>query len=465
MQSPARRARGPTLPSLPDACLEVLFDALCPRPATASAAPPSPPAAADPAPALAAVCRRLSDYYHADHVTALAAAGGARPRDVAAALARFPRARELRLRFHGRVPFDIASALAAGGGAARIRWLELQGLRLPPAAIADVARLCPRLRGLVLLNCSPSLSDTDVVALVDALAGTLRVLHLGITGRMLTDAAGVLLAGLSCLAVLNVSSCTRFTDATFAGLAGLGGTLTDLSLNNTEVSDAGVASVTNMPLLRTLDLGGCRHITHAVFSHLPPSLATLNVQATGVLMDGTPPAALDAAALPALTDLDASYAEDLTSWAPLSGVTLHLRALDLSLSALRDGIGGALGQPGMGARVTVAAMTSLRHLNLSYCAALGDEAARGAASLPLLESLRMSFTSVTDAGVRALASGAARRSVRELDLSWCSKIVDRRVALALLVSSLVQDDVSIVFEFGSASQAVDGGQLAPEQPA
>lgn len=469
MASPARRPRPPvpTLPSLPDAVLQVLFDALSARPATATASPPS--AVPPPAPALAAVCRRLSDYYHADHVTALAAAGGARPRDVAAALARFPRARELRLRFHGRVPFDIAAALdgagAAGPAAARIRVLELQGLRLPPAAVADVARLCPRLRGLVLLNCSPSVRDADVEALVSALAGSLRLLHLGITGRMLTDAAGEHLSRLTSLAVLNLSGCTRLTDATFLGLGALGRTLTELSLSNTSVSDAGAASVSRMPLLRALDMSGCVRLTPAVLTHLPASLAMLNVQVTSVLTDGTPPAALDAAALPMLTDLDASYAEDLTSWTPLGGVAPRLRALDLSLSALRDGdaVSGP-GLPGIGACATLAAMCALRHLNLSHCGALGDEAARGAASLPLLESLRMSFTGVTDAGVRSLAKGAACETLRELDLSYCEQISDRPAALALLGASFVRNDAAIVFDFGDEAQDDVNMQLVDPEP-
>lgn len=450
MLSTRRRPRSPTrplprpsspLPYLPHACLQLIFDALSPFPSTASAS--STNSAPD---ALAAVCKRLDEYWHQEHVTIISASSSPSPSsstavdplDVAAALVRFPRAREIRLLFHGRVPFDIGAALAAAGGirAGQISSIEIAGVHLPKDGVSDISRRCPRLQSLVMSNCSAGvICDGDVEELVTRLASGLVRLWLGSSGKKITDVAGLKMAALTSVTSLDLSSCSLLSDATFSALGVLGKTLTELYLGDTRVSDAGLLCVASMRQLRVLDLGGCNRVTSGVLALLPPSIVTLNVQVTSVVHDGVDGGVF--AALPLLTDLDASYAEDLTLWAPLDGIAAQLRCLDVSLSALGDA---------ENAEAALARMGMMRDLNLSYCTGIGDEAVRGVAQICGLESLRMMGCAVSDEGVAVLAKAKFRDCVREVDLSWCRGIIEKGVAFRKLSAAFTREDVTVAVE-------------------
>lgn len=415
-----------TLSSLPEPCLENIFDALSGRPATAGID-------AEPAATLARVCRRLRHFYQADHITALHTRSNV-PADLAAALLRYPRVSELLLQYQGRVLFDLAAALGAAPAAARaILHVNLRGAKLMPGAVRQLVAACPHLHTLSIPDCSP-IDDADLQAVVDGLASTLSVLACGVTGKELGDASGVGLAKLTSLSSLSLYGCIGFTDVTYRALASLGGTLNELYLSDTRISDAAGEVFRHLPRLRTLDLAGCMYLSSAVLPHLPPSLLTLNIQVTSILEDGVAPSLLGG--LPQLSDLDTGYAENLTSWVPLESVAQRLRVLDVSLSALSDG---------PGARAVLSSMRNLRHLNLSYCSAIGDEAAKGASEIPRLESLAMSFTRISDVGARALGNAACRDTLRELNISCCDLILDREAALDMLTSYFAYD-VSSLFK-------------------
>jgi F-box/leucine-rich repeat protein 7 len=92
----------------------------------------------------------------------------------------------------------------------------------------------------------------------------------------------------------------------------------------------------------------------------------------------------------------------------------------------------------------VAAAPFLKHLLLSFCCALSDNAIEGLISLPDLEELDASFcgAAVSDVSIRSLLKSVTTESMKSLNLRGCVRITDTCVKSILELARLTSLNIS-----------------------
>lgn len=270
--------------------------------------------------------------------------------------------------------------------------------------------------------------------------------------------------------IVGVSLANTFaTDTDLEVLASLG-SLRKLDLSLTYVSDRGIEILKGLEALEELDLFAAEFITDAALSYLRghPNLKRLNLRGT----DATDISLQYVAELDALRSLDISFTqisdvglESLSSLTQLEELIIggnkitgvgfqaltllpNLRTLDLKGIQRRDaGLcwAAAVGEPELD---TIATLKSLEHLNLGWGLGLGaprptpdedseaqcrveggirvtDSGLRKLATLAKLQSLELSGSEITSAGLAAALP--AWNDLRELSL-WNVQGIDDTIA-------------------------------------
>jgi hypothetical protein len=349
--------------------------------------------------------------------------------------------------------------------------------RLSSIAVGVIASL-PKLQVLDLGSCG-NIGDEAMKTFVgSACRTTLRVLRLA-NLKLLTDQGMHDVAALPNLTELNVSLCRSITDAGVTAFA-CGASrfsLTSLNLSSCSgVTDVSVKAVAELPSLQSLDLSWCNTVTDAGVEVLRGatqlrSLAIRECSVTDVGVEAI-------SSLPSLAELHLSVGEGITdrSFEALSEVctlqTLGVYRLrpdcpcitDVGLTRLakgcpniksltlphREGLSdsGVVQLAAMRGleslrlygcdRITDASLQSLlpvlRHLTclgLAGCAKVTDASVLVAARLPVLTSLDVSSTCLSDIGLLALAKDT--ETLEDLSCSKCASVTDKGVvALACL---------------------------------
>ena len=310
-------------------------------------------------------------------------------------------------------------AAAVAAAAPALVMLSLDGARhLGAAGVAALASL--RLTLLSLAGCD-ALTDDAVAAL--ASCTRLTALTLDRCGRVTG-------AGVAALASVPLTRLTlRDSGATDAGVTALAQGaphLTRLVLDDTGVSDEGVAALARCPALSSLSLRGTRVGGGALVTLLPSltRLLTLDLGACPHLDGGALGAAV--AASPCLRDLDVSACErvddealtTLTTCASLTRLSVSRcpRITDGGLARLVDSAAArsladmaAAACPGVtdAGAASLATLPHLTRVDLSNNTRVTDVGAAALAAAPHLARANMACTSVSGAGVRALAAGRA----------------------------------------------------------
>eukprot|EP00887_Chlorella_sp_A99_P001754 scaffold19.g1754.t1 len=348
-------------------------------------------------------------------------------------LGKAPRLTRLKLGRHNTLTFVGAEALAL---LPRLAALDLSSSLVSDACLTRLAGRLPELRALALHECC-GLSGAGLAALSSWC--TLEELDLSMCWRSVCDASLEQLAGLPALAKLDLTGCERLSAAGLAALAPLAPTLRTLLLPacwqltdgcltavaaalprlgclglfeaGEGVGDAGLRALSSLAgSLTALDLG------YSCWGHTAGGLARLLRALTGLQMlnvggcegGGDEVAAAIAECCTGLTQLDFSECQRLTAAGVARlGALPHLADLCLgwNLRLAEAALEGLLAQ----------GAAALTRLDLSFCAGLGDGAARALGHLPRLASLSLRKTKVSDQGLALLA---ASPSLSSLDLSY-----------------------------------------------
>jgi len=178
--------------------------------------------------------------------------------------------------------------------------------------------------------------------------------------------------------------------------------LGSLSLDNTSVTDAGLAHLASLTKLRSLDLGSLKGVTGAGFEHLAklPALEQLNLQSSGVSVDDLKKLP---GMLPKLKGLKLGWLKVDGAVRDLAALK-NLQSLDLFHTDLTD-----VGAKGL------AGMPELQKLYV-WNTEITDEGLANVKGLGKLKLLYMSDTKVTDAGMAHLSG------LENLDYLWMNKL-------------------------------------------
>jgi hypothetical protein len=380
--------------------------------------------------ALAASCRALDRFYRWDYVTALEMStqqflADRHPDALFRALQRFPRVSDVRL---NRIRFMSANggyrvALVGSGDDESVaraqRITRLSVLSSSPSAeeFQLIAATCSHLVGFHFFhNVRYEAYDEGISAFVRHAPPSL--LELTMEGSDVCDDAFILLPNLCRLVKLNISLCRKLTDASFAELRRFGGTLVDLDLHATRVSTVcAVSLLSHLQILQRLNLRGCGSLGPPVFAALPASLVELNVSETSILDNSVPHDAF--ASMPDLVSLTA-YACPLTDFSVLLSLKGRLKALEYAHASTLDApdVNGVFEHSDLAVSQLIVDMNQLEKLRLCSRGA-ADQTARAIASLPHLRCLDLQCSSMSNAGVRALARGQARLTLESITFSFC----------------------------------------------
>lgn len=399
---------------LPDTIIHTIFDKI-------SCAPGAVGGHTGPALNFALTCSHLYNYYRRIYAVSLVlmCRNDLSCDDLFFMLNRLPSVRNI---FFDRCtwkvgPTSVSGTLGAGrrlmsvrDRAAKITGLNLSSLdALTGIAVHRIVRTYRNLVNLSLSNCD-GVDDRAVTSIANGLADSLQSLKLHGSAEV-SDAAGVLLAGMTKLVRLGLSGCVGLSDVTFSGLGSLRN-LKEFDLSQTSISDAAARDI--FPLLTRLEclkLERCGLITCEILAVLPRSIKRLSLSHSGALDGELPLAAFQG--MTHLTSLDLSdnpygAISNLEFLAPLAP---HLQELHFSGSGVSD----------KHAAHWVKQMPELRHLDLSS-SKVGDETASSISSLSKIRHIDMSGTLLSNFGVRAL-SALFCRAVKCGDVSLCPDIV------------------------------------------
>jgi tRNA U38,U39,U40 pseudouridine synthase TruA len=252
--------------------------------------------------------------------------------------------------------------------------------------LAVLLAYCPQLQSLNLSGCS-KITDAGVTALSQC--AQLQSLNLTNCDKI-TDAGVTALSHFTQLQSLNLSFCSKITDA---GVAALSQCTQLQSLNLTycnEITDAGVTALSRSTQLQSLNLYSCEKITDA-------SVTALS-QCTQ------------------LQSLNLTYCKITDAGVTALSQCTQLQSLNLSsCSKITDACVTALSQ-----------CTQLQSVNLFNCSEITDAGVTALSQCTQLQSLNLyDCKEITDAGVTALSQCTQLQSV---NLSGCNKITDAGVA-------------------------------------
>lgn len=427
----AAAKNAPLFLSLPVNTLNLVFDCL-------SANPGSTGTGSRDALNLAATCRALNEFYRCTYVVGFDVIGSERSLStiLVRALKRLPRVRTLEL---ARIAWRRGSVLSSlvGGGRNRaslkqralgIKSICLRDDSIRPLITAEVVRgVAETYRNLEHLDLSLLVVNWDDVALTIAenLSSTLRTLVF-ITCPSLSDAGGAHIGRLRCLKTLTMGCCHGLTDVTFSTLGSFV-ELEELDINSCNISDEAACGIlSSLRKLRKLNLAGCHSVTDAIFSVLPRSLEELELCHSGAVTAGVPYSALER--VPNLKSFGGSGQPRLNELSFLAPVAARLQTLRLSRSGLSDA----------NAAHWVSEMPNLVRLYLSE-SDVADETARAVSSLRKIEKLELSWTLISNDGVRALTSGVACQSLKTVILWCCQNLTSQDDALSMLSREIAKN--------------------------
>jgi hypothetical protein len=403
MQQTAFNVYALTLLCLPDTVLRILYDMLSRDPGHAGRQSQS-------ALELARTCSRMNVFYREEYVTALSMDSNSSPEDLARALLRVPRAHSFNLNNCIHIGRDVRAALLASGPgrARRITSITMESAGLDDAAVRVIAESCPDLEHLVIGQ--NSIGDAAMLAVLSC-CPKLTTLSLRMDSTI-TDLTGRRLAELP-LKHLTLESCDLLTDATFESLASLT-TLEHLAIHGAAVSDASlVAILCNAQPLTSFSMIACDLLTSNFLRALPSSLEVLSLERSTVLSDEV---AMDVfTSLPRLTELWMGASPLFTAWSNFTPLTHLLQKLYIA------DVPGLVGS----GEAVLRTMHCLEAFMADDCDCICDESIRGVSMLPELKKIEVTqCQNVTARGVFELAFGDVRHSLRVVDFSGCSGIVD-----------------------------------------
>ncbi len=318
--------------------------------------------------------------------------------------------------------------------------------------------------GCLDLSGLPNLSDSDLKTILDKASGT-RITSINLSScSKITDAGLAHLSNLTSLSLLDLGYCRNITDAGLAHLS----KLTLLSLLDlrgcTNITDAGLAHLSKLTLLSLLDLGWCSNITDAGLAHLVTltSLSSLNLYWCNNITDAglahlsklTSLNSLMLAGCENITDAGLAHLSKLTSLRSLNlsvctNITdaglAHLVTLS-SLSSLYLGRCDKITDAGLAHLVT---LTSLSLLLLNNCRKITDAGLAHLSKLKPLSSLHlMNCRKITDAGLAHLSKLTL---LSALGLYGCKNITDAGLAHLVTPSS----PTLLQLNFGGVSAVVE----------
>ncbi len=202
---------------------------------------------------------------------------------------------------------------------------------------------------------------------------------------------------------IGLTLCRSLTDDGLQPLA-TATALQQLDLGNTNISDAGLIHLANLPALRVLLLNGCNNISDAELFHLAkvPSLQELFLNLCNTITDA---GLVHVANIPALQllHLNMTTVSDagLVHLSKLSA----LQELNLNNTKVSDA-----------GLVHLAKLSALQRLELSRTK-ISDAGLQHLAELSALQELTLSGTRISDAGLIHLAKLS---SLRVLELGFCN---------------------------------------------
>jgi hypothetical protein len=217
-------------------------------------------------------------------------------------------------------------------------------------------------------------------------------------------------------------------------------TLNDAPFPPPSITDAGMPAVRGFPSLTCLQLLRCDLVSDyglRVVSSLPALSRLELISCNAVTAEG-----LSATSLPALTELRLVLCKSVTDDGLRAVSTVQtLTSLDLSCCSKTLTARGLL---------AVSHLRSLTFLDLTWCLKLHDEAVMRSLTrgLTALTSLKLSCTSVKDAGVRLIASDLT--ALTHLELYNSSSLTDRGVVALSRLPALTQLELQDCFEVTAA---------------
>eukprot|EP00899_Mesostigma_viride_P008396 jgi/Mesvir1/17558/Mv08803-RA.1 len=290
----------------------------------------------------------------------------------------------------------------------------------------DVAMGCrPGYAGLSwLLTKCPNLRMLSVAARSDCQEPWQERDHLSLTwpyGSLDTIAPHVLSLGhvarrCQRLKYLNVAGCCDVTDASVVELVGICPGLESLDVSNTDVSDLAISTVAKAcgSSLRRLALSHCLGITDAALAEVALYCGGL----TELFVDGT-------------RVKDAGIAAVATSCTSLRRLVVPHRVNDRSIGLVARccprlehlGVTGCKRVTDSSIVSIASACPRLRRLDATASVRLTDESAFALAeNCPGLQRLRLRYTRVSDAGIKAVARSC--EELRHLDVGGCNSVTD-----------------------------------------
>lgn len=301
---------------------------------------------------------------------------------------------------------------ATSRGCKHVRFFTIHVFALRPQQATPSQRvhenICmfPLLQALDVSNCS-KLTDA-ALRTVAARWPSLLALNIANLENVTDAAVAATLAALPRLRQLSLRDCDRLGDGA-VGAAGALTALTHLNLRNVPgLTDAGVAQLGGLSRLQHLDMYNNPNVTAGPLVPLlaaNPGLRHLDLGCCEAVDDV---AAQCIARMAALTHLSLSGG---MSGLSESGVALFANCAALSCLSLRC----ADGATDASVAAVCAGCRALEQLDLSHCSNLSGAALGAVATLPRLQSLALGFSPAPDDdGLRRLSAGA--RSLRELDL-------------------------------------------------